>query len=144
MKRGLFSPHERRLDDEAKGPSDRSFAMTFAIVFGVLALLPFVGAVPWLHLAAVPALACLVLACTRPAVLGPLNRLWTRFGALLHLVMQPIVMGLIFFGVITPFALIRRVFHRDPLRLRLNPAAASYWISRREGEPAPETMKDQF
>ena len=137
--------HERFDPEEAvAGPSNRGFGIVFTVVFAVLALLPFAGATKWLHWAAVPAAALFIVALAAPAVLAPLNRVWTRFGLLFHRVLQPLVMGVIFFGVITPFGVLRRLINRDPLKLRCNRRAATYWIKRGPGQPAPETMKDQF
>ncbi len=71
-----------------------------------------------------------------------MNRLWTRFGLLIHAIVSPVVLGLLFYGVITPTGLIMRALGKDPLGLAYEPAAESYWIKRRP--PAPETMRDQF
>ena len=76
-------------------------------------------------------------------MLHPLNRAWTKLGLLLHRIVNPIVMGLIFFGTILPTSLIMRFLAKDPLRLSRDPGAESYWIRRTPG-PAPESMRDQF
>ena len=76
-------------------------------------------------------------------MLHPLNRLWMRFGLLLHKVINPIVMGLLFYGTILPTGLVMRLRGKDLLRLKREPGAESYWIARTPG-PAPETMRDQF
>ena len=78
-----------------------------------------------------------------PSVLHPLNRLWMKLGLLLHRVVNPIVMGLLFYGTILPTGLIMRLRGRDLLRLKREPAADTYWIARTPG-PAPESMRDQF
>jgi hypothetical protein len=78
-----------------------------------------------------------------PSSLRPLNRLWMKLGLLLHRIVNPIVMGLLFYGTIWPTGLVMRMRGRDLLRLKRDPSAASYWIARVPG-PAPETMKDQF
>ena len=79
-----------------------------------------------------------------PAALGPLNQLWLRFGLLLHKIVNPVLMALVFFGVVWATGLIMRALGRDLLQLKWNPGAESYWILRRRPGPAPETMKDQF
>ena len=76
-----------------------------------------------------------------PLTLEPFNRLWFRFGLLLGKIVSPIVLGAIFFGVITPVALIGRLFGRDPLRLRMN-QSSSYWIERSMLDS--ESFKNQF
>jgi hypothetical protein len=85
----------------------------------------------------------LSFAVGRPTTLRPLNRLWMRFGALLHRIVNPFVLGLLFYLVITPFGLIRQLLVRDPLRLRTDPQATSYWVTREPGPP-PDSMKRQF
>jgi hypothetical protein len=79
-----------------------------------------------------------------PAVLAPLNRIWTRFGLLLHRIVSPVVLGVMFFGVVTPMGLVMRALGKDPLRLRFDPAARTYWIERRPPGPAPDTLNNQF
>jgi Saxitoxin biosynthesis operon protein SxtJ len=79
-----------------------------------------------------------------PAVLNPLNRMWLKFGLLLHKVVNPIVMGLLFFGTVLPTGLVMRAIGKDLLRLKRQPDADSYWIGRQPPGPAAETMKDQF
>jgi hypothetical protein len=66
-----------------------------------------------------------------------------KLGLLLHRIVNPMVMGLLFYGTIWPTGLVMRMRGRDLLRLKRDPSAASYWIARVPG-PAPETMKDQF
>jgi hypothetical protein len=73
-----------------------------------------------------------------------LDRLWLRVGLVLHRVVNPLVLGVMFYGVITPFGLAMRWAGRDPLRKRFDPLAQSYWIERRPPGPAPETMSNQF
>ena len=90
------------------------------------------------------AAAFLAAALFRPALLAPLNRLWSRFGLLLGRVTNPIIMGLVFFLLITPMALILRLRGNDPLRLRLALHAKSYWIERTPPGPTPASMTEQF
>jgi hypothetical protein len=66
-----------------------------------------------------------------------------RLGLLLHRIVNPIVMGLLFFGTIWPTGLVMRLRGRDLLRLKREPASETYWIAREPG-PQPETMRDQF
>jgi hypothetical protein len=95
---------------------------------------------PWTTAVAV---AFLAAALVKPSVLRSLNILWMKLGLLLHRVVKPIVMGLLFFGTIWPTGLVMRLRGKDLLRLKREPASNSYWIARPPG-PAPETMKDQF
>ena len=137
--------HESYARDEAvQGSSNRSFGLVFAGVFALIGLLPLIfGGVARLWAIAL-AVVFLIAALAFPGVLGPLNRLWMRFGLLLHRIVSPIVLGIMFFGVITPMGLLMRLLGKDLLRLRLDKTAGSYWIARTPPGPAPETFKDQF
>ena len=88
--------------------------------------------------------AFLLVALAQPALLEPLNRLWTQFGLLLHRITNPLIMRLMFYLAVTPTALVIRLAGKDPLRLRFDRSATSYWIDREPPGPAPETMKHQF
>ncbi len=129
---------------DIRGSSDRSFGIVMAVVFAVVGAWPLLsgGTARWWALIAA-ALFC-GLAFARPALLAPLNRLWFGFGLLLNKITSPIIMGLLFYGVMTPYAYVLRWLGRDLLRLRLDPSAESYWIERNPPGPAPETIKRQF
>ncbi len=127
-----------------RGSSDRSFGIVFAVFFAFLGLAPL-----WKHAPLRPwslALSGLFLAVglLRPTLLHPLNQAWIKLGLLLGRIVNPIVMGLLFFIVVAPTALIFRMLGKDPLRLKLNSSASSYWIERRPPGPAPQTMSNQF
>jgi hypothetical protein len=138
------STHESFTREEAAQPgSNRTFGLVMAGALALVSLLNgwHLGRLwPWtLAIAALFVLA----AWLRPSVLHPLNRLWMKLGLLLHRVVNPIVMGLLFYGTILPTGLVMRMRGRDLLRLKRDSTAESYWIARVPG-PAPETMKDQF
>ena len=124
--------------------SDRSFGLVFAGFFALLAAYGWwhaSGRWPlYLGIAGVFLLAALVW----PNVLKPLNRLWTKLGYVLGRIVSPLVLGLIFFVVMTPLGLLMRLLRKDTLRLRGNPGAGSYWIVRQPPGPPGETMRDQF
>ena len=125
-------------------PPDRSFGLLFTAVFVIVAGLPlFRGGQPHFWALGVSALF-LALALFRPTLLNPLNRAWMRLGLLLHTVMTPLIMGLIFFVVITPMGLLMRLFGKRPLVLTFDARAEGYWIPREPGSPSPESMKNQF
>ena len=137
--------HETLTRDEVvKGSSDRSFGITFAVVALIVAGVSFWRGGPLWPYALAAAAIFGGLALAAPAVLGPLNKLWLKFGLLLHHIINPVVMGLLFFGVITPMALIVRLLGKDLLRLRFDAQAKSYWIPREPPGPAPDTMRHQF
>ena len=124
--------------------SDRVFGLVFAAMFALIGLFPILSArAPRLWAIGVGG-AFLALALTVPWVLGPLNRGWSRLGAMLHRVASPIAVALLFFGVVTPFAVVLRIFGRDPLRLKRDPKATTYWIERVPPGPSPKSIKNQF
>ena len=137
--------HERlSAAQDIQGTSDRSFGIVMAVVFAVIGAWPLWsgGTARWWALIAA-AVFC-SLAFLRPALLAPLNRLWFRFGLLLNKITSPLIMGLLFYGVMTPYAYILRWLGKDLLHLRFDPSAESYWIERKPPGPAPETIKRQF
>ena len=131
-------------DQEVTASSDRSFGFTFAGFFLLVGLWPLARGGPVRAWAFVVSAIFLMAALVRPGLLAPLARLWLRVGLVLHRVVNPLVLGVMFYGVITPFGLAMRGAGRDPLRKRFDPLAQSYWIERRPPGPAPETMSNQF
>ncbi|MBT4770034.1 MAG: hypothetical protein HOO00_05855 [Rhodospirillaceae bacterium] len=131
-------------DEKAEGPSDRSFGLVFTAVFALIGLWPLLNGGTARIWALAVSVIFLVVSFARPAILAPLNRLWMRFGELLHKIVNPIVMGLMFFCAVTPTGLIMRAMGKDLLHLKKDPAAKSYWIERQPPGPAPESMKHQF
>jgi hypothetical protein len=139
------SSHEVFVRDEKVAPgSDRSFGLVMALALAAVTALnawhagklwPWTGGLAALFLAA---------ALLRPALLHPLNLIWLRFGLLLHKVVNPVVMALLFYGTVLPTGLIMRLMGKDLLRLKRQPDADSYWIERQPPGPSPETMRDQF
>src|SRR5262245_42144259 len=131
-----------------RGPApestDRGFGVVFAVVFLLIGCWPFLHWQPprWWALAIAAAFA--LVALIRPQTLRPLNRMWLALGRLLHRIVSPLVMGLIFFTVVTPTGWIMRVRGKDVLSLRRRPDLNSYWIRRGPAQPEAETMKNQF
>jgi Saxitoxin biosynthesis operon protein SxtJ len=133
--------------EEVKGSSDRGFGLT---VGGILLLIAAVRT--WLHagygtielaLAGV-GIVLAALGLIAPASLATLNRAWTKLGLIMFKVVNPIVLGLIFLTTIVPVGLMMRLVGYDPLRLKRDPQASTYWVKREPPGPAPETMKQQF
>lgn len=118
-------------------PSNRSFGWTFTVVFALIALFAY----PWLL-----AVAALFAAVTviRDQWLAPLNRAWMRFGALLNRIVSPVVLGLIYFAVFTPVAVVMRLAGRDAMRRRFEPARPSYWVPREPPGPREDSFRDMF
>jgi hypothetical protein len=92
------------------------------------------------------AAAAMLLAVTllRPATLAPFNKVWTKLGLLLFKVISPITLGFVFLTTIVPIGFLMRIIGKDPLRLKKNAGASTYWIERVPPGPAPETMTNQF
>lgn len=124
--------------------SEKSFGVVFAFVFAIIGVFPLWKAGDPAYWALGVSAVFLALALARPGTLKPLNRLWHLVGLGLAKVVNPLVLGLMFFFTITPMALIMRMMGKDPLRLRFEPDAESYWIERRPPGPEPETMNRQF
>jgi hypothetical protein len=131
-------------EDEVEGSSDRSFGIVFAVVFLIIALLPLLhaGAVRWWSVGVSAAFA--VVALTIPSILAVPNRLWMKFGLLLAKIVSPIALGILFYLVFTPIGLVMRMAGKDPLRLKADPNAKSYWIDREPPGPPPQSMTNQF
>jgi hypothetical protein len=131
-------------DDELVVGSDRSFGIVFAVVFCVIGLWPLLFGRPLRDWAMYVAAAFVVTAMVRPAVLAPLNRAWMRFGAVLHKVMNPVLLGLIYLLCIVPTGLIMKLLGRDAMRLRREPGASTYWIGRTPAGPEPDSLRNMF
>jgi hypothetical protein len=132
-----------RSDDVAIG-SERSFGLVMAVARGVIALINWwhAGRVwPWLGGIAVLFLAAALIYAR---ILRPLNTVWFKFGLLLHHIVNPIMMGLLFYLTIWPTGLILRITGKEFLRLKREPERDSYWIVRDPPGPQPESMRDQF
>ena len=124
--------------------SDRIFGVVFAVVFSLVSAYSLINGKPYYLWASGLSAAFLTIAVFMPSILRPLNRLWFSFGLLLHRIVSPLVMGLVFFGTVLPTSLLMRVFGKRPLALKFDPTAKSYWIKRGPAEPKPESMKNQF
>ena len=135
----------QRLGDEPEpASSNRSFGLVLAGFFGILGLFAWHAgrpSMPWLFGAAAVLAA---LAMLLPRVLAWPKWLWLKLGHALHAVMSPVIVAVMFFGVITPMAALMRLAGHDPMRRRRDPAADSYWIAREPPGPAPDSMRNQF
>jgi small-conductance mechanosensitive channel len=126
-------------------PSERSFGLLFFVVFLIAAAYfwhkDFSDS--WIQASIVLSLAFLLAGLFAPVLLRPLNKLWFQLGLLMGRVVSPIVLGVLFFILISPIAILMRVFGRDELKLKKRDVA-SYWVERQPHGPAPESFKDQF
>lgn len=137
--------HESYREREViKGSSNRSFGIVFAAVFAIIGAFPLIsGDLPRVWALIISGIF-LVLAFGAPKLLAPFNRLWMLFGLMLHRIVNPLVMALLFFLVVTPIGLMMRLAGKRPLHLEIEPDSDSYWILRDPPGPKPETMKQQF
>ena len=127
-------------NNKIKIGSNRSFGIVFFIVFLIITIYPLLKSND-IRIWSIPfSLIFLILGLTNSKVLTPLNKLWFKFGIALGSIMAPIVMGLIFFMVVTPTSLLMKLFNKDVLNLKKN-NNKSYWILRNHQK---SRMKDQF
>ena len=136
--------HEVQRQPSAKIGSERSFGIVFAAVFLLVSLWPLLDRASPRWWAIVVAAVFALCAWFAPRILTPLNRVWFHFGELLHRIVSPIALGVIFFGVITPYAFVMRLFGRDALLLRKRSARPSYWVRREPPGPPPDSFNNQF
>lgn len=134
---------ESLVRDEKLAPgSPRQFGVVMAVFFAVLASIAlWRGALGWLGIWTALTAGFGIAALAAPRALEPLNRLWFRFGLLLHRIVNPLVMGLMFFAVITPIGLLMRALGKRPIPVAPDRTATSYWIAR---QTPPGPMSKQY
>ena len=126
--------------DEIKISSNRSFGIVFFIVFLLIALYPLLKGNDLRIWSLVISFIFLILGLINSKILTPLNRLWFKFGLLLGKFISPLIMGIIFFIVVTPIGIIMRLLKKDLLNLKYN-KKETYWINK----SGPKSkMKNQF
>ena len=116
-----------------------TFGILFFIFFFIIGLYPLVSVGVIRIWSVVLSLVFLIITIIRPNLLTFLNRSWIQFGILLGKIISPIVMGLVFFFVVTPSGIIVRILKKDVMSLKRG--ASSYWINR---EDKLQSMKKQF
>ena len=121
--------------------SNRSFGFVFFVVFLAISLWPLKSQGDLRLWAFILSLIFLVLGVLNSKFLTPLNKLWYKFGILLGSIVSPIVMGVVFFIVVTPIGLIMRFLGKDLLRINKNKLVSTYWIHR---DKQKKTMEKQF
>ena len=126
--------------DDVKISSNRSFGIVFFIVFLLIALYPLTYEGEMRIWSLIISIIFLVLGLLNSKILAPLNKIWFKFGILLGKIVSPLIMGIIFFLVVTPIGLIMRLLGKDVLNLKYN-KNKSYWI---EKNGPKSKMKNQF
>jgi hypothetical protein len=126
--------------DDIKISSNRSFGIVFFIVFLLIAIYPLVNQGEIRVWSILISLLFLILGIINSKILTPLNKVWFKFGIFLGKIISPIIMGVIFFLVVTPIAFLMRMLKKDLLNLKYN-KNSTYWIKKNEPK---SKMKNQF
>ena len=126
--------------DDVKISSNRSFGIVFFVVFLLVALYPLIYGEEIRLWSLIISIIFLILGLLNSKILGPLNKIWFKFGILLGKILSPLIMGIIFFLVVTPIGFIMRLLRKDVLNLKYN-KNKSYWI---EKNGPKSKMKNQF
>ena len=121
-------------------PSNKNFGIVFAILFFIISFWPLLKGEDLRNWSLIIALIFLVLGLINSKILTPLNQLWFKFGLLLGRIVSPLIMGVIFFFVVTPIGFIMRILGKDLLKLKFN-KDKSYWIKK---DGPKSKMKNQF
>ena len=128
------------MQQQIKLPSNRNFGIVFSIVFLIISIWPLLSQNDIRIWSLIISGIFLVLGLINSKILNPLNKLWFKFGIFLGKVISPIIMGIIFFFVVTPIGLIMRIFGKDVLNLKFS-KNKTYWI---EKSGPKSKMKNQF
>ena len=120
--------------------SNKSFGIVFAIVFSLIALWPLLKGNEIRLWSLIISLIFLILGFMNSKILTPLNKLWFKLGIFLGNFIAPIIMGIIFFFVVTPTGIIMKLLGKDLIRLKKN-NEDSYWIKKKD---IKSSMKNQF
>ena len=126
--------------DDIKISSNRSFGIVFFVVFLLIALYPLINSGEIRIWSVIISLIFLLLGLLNSKILTPLNKIWFKFGILLGKIVSPLIMGVIFFLVVTPIGLIMRLLGKDLINLKYN-NNKSYWIEKNDPK---SKMKNQF
>ena len=128
------------MNDNIKISSNKSFGIVFFIFFLIVSIYPLHNGDDLRIWSLVIGVIFLVLGLLNSKILSPLNRLWFKLGLLLGSIVSPFIMGIIFFGVVTPIGLIMKIFKKDVLNLKKN-NNSTYWIKK---DSYKSKMKNQF
>ena len=126
--------------DDIKISSNRSFGIVFFVVFLLIAFYPLTYGGEIRIWSLIISIIFVILGLLNSKILAPLNKIWFKFGILLGRIVSPLIMGIIFFLVVTPIGFIMRLLGKDVLNLKIN-KNKSYWI---EKNGPKSKMKNQF
>lgn len=124
--------------------SNRKFGLSFGVIFALMGLWPLFHhhSPRWGFLIA--SVIAAAVALVRPTLLTPLNRAWFKLGLLLNRIVNPVIMGLMFFAAVTPLGWLMRRTGSDLLGLKMKPNAVSYWVVREPPVSGRDAMTKQF
>ena len=128
------------MEKKIKVSSNKSFGIVFSIFFLLISVYPLLNNDPIYYWSLFVSFIFLVLGLMNSKILSPLNLLWFKFGILLGKIVSPVVMGIIFFLVVTPISIILKIFRKDVLNLKFN-NNKTYWIVK---DGPKSNMKKQF
>ena len=123
-----------------KLPTNRNFGIVFSVVFLLIALWPLLKQNDVRIWSLIISIIFLILGLLNSNILLPLNKLWFKFGILLGNIVAPVVMGIVYFLVVTPTGLIMRILRKDLLNLKKN-NKNTYWIDK---DNSNSNLKNQF
>jgi len=126
--------------NDIKISSNRSFGIVFFVVFLIISLWPILNESDLRVWSLIISIIFLILGVLNSKILTPLNKIWFKFGLLLGKIIAPMVMGIIFFLVVTPTGIIMKLFKKDLINLKKN-NNSTYWIKRKDNL---SNMKNQF
>ena len=121
-------------------PSNKSFGILFFFVFFVIGILPALNHGKILFWSIVVASIFLILGINNSKFLTPLNKIWMKFGFILGNLISPLIMGVIYYGIVTPTAILMRFLKKDILNLKKS-KNKTYWI---EKDNSKNNMRNQF
>ena len=115
---------------EIKIGTNKSFGFVFFIIFLVVALWPLLNDGNIRIWSVILSLVFLILGFLNSKILTPLNKTWIRFGILLGTIVSPLVMGIVYFGVVTPIGILMRLLGKDILNLKIDKKKNTYWLEK--------------
>ena len=128
-------------NSKIKISSNRNFGLVFFVVFLIVALWPLKHDEDIRLWSLVLSIIFFILGILNSKLLTPLNKLWSKFGIFLGVIVSPIIMGIVYFLVVTPTGVLVRLLGKDLLKMDRTKSTSTYWIKR---EKIDSTMKKQF
>jgi len=142
----MLQPSKNTPVTQEKLPSERSFGLLFALIFCALSIYAALYK-NWPQFSVivlfVVGVGLFPISIFMPKILAPFNRAWFWLGKILGKIVSPVVLGLVFFLLLTPIALIGKVIGRDELKLKKR-KTDSYWVDRKPSEPLSDSFNNQF